>query len=174
LGLIQARVGRVAPHDLDVDRIGDPFIRSWLEKLAHVKGLAASLLSEMSFATIASEDGVRTNFTILRDTGHTNVAHLFRENARRVPSEDELTVVAGFLGAYPNALFEIPRKDLQEFVESVAKLENEAVYVALRKRFGVLRSSEDFWRYSDQITADHHKRAGLAAGLFDYNRLEGR
>ena len=172
-GLIEARVGRVAPHDLDLDRIEDTSIRSWLEKLGHVKGLPASRLSEMSFATIVSEDGVRTSFTILRDTGRTNVAHLFHEDARRVPAEDELTVVAGFLGAYPNALFEIPRKDLQEFVESVARLENEAGYAALRRRFGVLRSSEDFWRYSDRITADHRKRGGLAAGLFDYNRLEG-
>jgi hypothetical protein len=46
-------------------------------------------------------------------------------------------------------------------------------YGALRRRFGVLRSSDHFWTYSDQIHADHDKRHGITAGLFDYNRLEG-
>jgi hypothetical protein len=111
--------------------------------------------------------------TILRDSAHTNVAHLFHEDARRVPSEDELTVVHGFLGAYPSALFEVPRKDLAAFVEGVESLVDEATYGALRHRFGVLRSSERFWAYSDAIQADHGKRDGVSAGLFDYNRLEG-
>jgi hypothetical protein len=100
------------------------------------------------------------------------VAHLFHEDDRRVPAEDELTVVYGFLGAYPNALFEVPRKDLQAFVDAVAALENPAAYAALRARFGVLRSSDHFWVYSDQIIADH-KHDGIMAGLFDYNRLDG-
>jgi hypothetical protein len=52
-------------------------------------------------------------------------------------------------------------------------MKDEAGYLALRQRFGVSRTKDHFWEYSDAITADHQKRAGLAAGLFDYNRLEG-
>lgn len=107
-----------------------------------------------------------------RSTATTNVTHLFHEDNRRVPEDDELTVVHGFRGAYPNALFEVPRKDFQAFVDAVATLEHETAYAALRRRFGVLRSSDRFWSYSDQIIADH-KREGIMAGLFDYNRLDG-
>jgi hypothetical protein len=171
-GLIEARVGKVTSHAFDLDHIEDESIRSSVERLAQVKGGAASLLPEMSFVTVALPDGARVHFTVLRDSAHTNVAHLFHEDERRVPKEDELTVVPGFLGAYPNALFELPRKDLQAFVDAVAALEDEAAYGALRKRFGVLRSSDRFWTYSDQIIADH-KRDGIMAGLFDYNRLDG-
>ena len=113
LALIEARVSRVASHALDLERVEDPSIRSSLDKLAHVKGRAASLLPEMSFVTVTAPDGARAHFTILRDSGHTNVAQLFHEDERRVPAEDELTVVHGFLGAYPNALFEVPQKDVQ-------------------------------------------------------------
>ena len=67
----------------------------------------------------------------------------------------------------------MPQKDLPAFVDAVASLEDETGYVALHSRFGVLRSSDRFWTFSDQITADHRKRDGVAAGLFDYNRLEG-
>ncbi|HXN30283.1 MAG TPA: fatty acid cis/trans isomerase, partial [Polyangiaceae bacterium] len=170
---IEARVGRVASLAFALERVDDWLIRSSIDKLAQVKGRAASLLPEMSFVTVTTPDGARAHFTILRDSGHTNVAHLFHEDERRVPAEDELTVVHGFLGAYPNALFEVPRRDLQEFVDAVATLTDEAAYGALRRRFGVLRSSEHFWSYSDQINADHRTRDGITAGIFDYNRLEG-
>jgi len=173
LALIEARVGRVAPHGFDLDRVEDEAIRSLVERLARVKGRAASLLPETSFVTVTEPDGARENFTILRDSAHTNVAYLFHEDNRRVPAEDELTVVHGFLGAYPNALFEVARRDLQAFVDAVTGLEDEAAYAELRRRFGVLRSSDRFWPYSDRINADHSKHDGLAAGLFDYNRLEG-
>jgi hypothetical protein len=127
----------------------------------------------MSFVTVTGPGGARTQLTVLRDSAHTNVAHLFHEDERRIPAEDELTVVHGFLGAYPSALFEVPQKDFQAFVDAVAGLGDEGAYAALRQRFGVLRSSERFWTYSDQIVADHRKRDGVGAGLFDYNRLEG-
>jgi hypothetical protein len=67
----------------------------------------------------------------------------------------------------------VAQKALPAFVDAVAELEDEGAYAALRRRFGVLRSSERFWTHSDRIVADHRKRDGLAAGLFDYNRLEG-
>jgi hypothetical protein len=147
-------------------------IRSLVERLAQVKERAASLLPELSFVTVTLPDGARAHFTILRDSAHTNVTHLLHEDQRHVPQEDELTVVHGFLGADPNALFEVPRADLQAFVDAVAALEDESAYGALRRRFGLLRSSASFWAHSDQIIADHG-RDGIMAGLFDYNRLDG-
>ncbi len=173
LGLIEARVANVAPHGFDLGRVENGSLRASIEKLAQVKGRPATLLPEMSFLTVTSPDGARVPFTLLRDSAHTNVAHPFHEDQRRVPAEDELTVVHGFLGAYPGAFFEVAEGDVPSFVDTVANLEDEPAYVALRKRFGVLRSSERFWTYSDQINADHGKRDGISAGLFDYNRLEG-
>ena len=123
LALLEARVGRVVPHAFELEQVEDGSLRSSVERLVRVKGRAASLLPEMSFVTVTEPDGARTHFTILRDSAHTNVAHLFHEDERRVPAEDELTVVHGFLGAYPNALFEVPRKDLEAFVDAVATLE---------------------------------------------------
>jgi hypothetical protein len=170
--LIEGRVNRVAPHSFDLDRVEDASIRSLLEKLAQVKGLPASRLPEMAFVTVVASNGARAHVTMLRDSGHTNVAHLFHEDKRRVPAEDELTVVRGFLGAYPNALFEVPQKDLASFVDAVGALQDEGSYTALRRRFGILRSSDRFWTYSDEINADHGKSDGIGAGLFDYNRLD--
>jgi hypothetical protein len=58
-------------------------------------------------------------------------------------------------------------------VDAVEILDGAGSYAALRARFGVLRSSDRFWAYSDQIHDDHGKPDGVTAGLFDYNRLDG-
>jgi hypothetical protein len=172
IALIEGRVGRAQSHAFDLARVEDPATRSLFDDLGRVTGRAASLLPEMSFVTITELGGGRTNFTILRDSGHTNVAHVFHEDERRRPSEDDLTVVPGFLGAYPNAIFEMPRRDLAGFVDAVKAMVDSDSYYALRSRYGVLRSSDRFWSHSDQMNADHSKREGLAGGLFDYNRLD--
>jgi hypothetical protein len=171
---IEARLGHVEPHEFDLAGLADGSTRAPLESLARVRGKAASRMPEMSFVTIEETDGARAHVTVLRDSAHTNVAHLFHEDARRLVDEDELTVVRGFLGAYPNALFAVARADLPAFVEAVGALDDDASYARLRARFGVLRASDRFWSFSDAVQEDHRARDGVTAGLFDYNRLDGR
>jgi hypothetical protein len=170
--VLRRRVQRVLPHALDLETTEDEPIRSAADALSRVHGRAASAWPESSFLTVTGAGGAGTVFTVLRDSAHTNVAHLFHEDARRLPDEDELTVVRGFLGAYPNALFEVSRADLAAFVEAASKLDGAEAYRALRQRFGVSRAGDRFWPYSDRINDDHRKRDGVAAGLFDYNRLD--
>jgi hypothetical protein len=168
----QARLGLLAASGYALDGI-DTALRPALERLAKVPGAAASALPEISFVTVRSGPD-ETYFTILRDSAHTNVSHLFDERARRVTAEDSLAIVRGFLGAYPNALFEVSRGDLEAFVDAVAHLDGEPSARALRRRFGVLRASDRFWSHSDQIQAAYRRQAPAESGLFDYNHLDGQ
>ncbi len=163
---LRARVKPVLAHRYEL-----PSSETTLTKLDGLHGIAASFMAEDSFLTV--RDGERSShFSILRETAHTNVAHLFHESARQVKEEDSLTVVPGFLGAYPNALYEVDRAHLGEFVEAVARLDSEAAYRALRLRYGVLRNSEQFWPHSDRINQANRALAPIDSGLFDYNHLE--
>ena len=148
-----------------------PPVETALTRLAAVRGVAASWLPEASFLSL--RDGAETtHFSILRESAHTNVAHLFGESARRIKEEDALTVTPGFATAYPNALFAIERNQLDAFVDAIARLDGEPAYRALRMRYGVLRNSPQFWPHSDQINAANHALGPIDSGLFDYNRLE--
>jgi hypothetical protein len=167
----QARLGPLAASGYALDGV-DPGLRPALERLAKVTGPAASALPEIAFVTVRS--GQEAYFTILRDSAHTNVSHLFDESARRVTTEDSLAVVRGFLGAYPNALFEVSRGDLDAFVDAVARLDGEPSARALRRRFGVLRASDRFWSHSDRIQEAYRRQSPVESGLFDYNRLDGQ
>ena len=165
--LLRARVAPVLAHRYEL-----PPAEAALVRLSALRGKAASLLPETSF--LAVRDGEeRKHFSLLRESAHSNVAHLFGESERRLQQEDALSVVPGFLGAYPNALFEVERSELGAFVEAVERLEAPAGYRALRFRYGVLRASPRFWPHSDLINQANHRLGPIDAGLFDYGHLEG-
>lgn len=164
--LLRTRVKSVVEHRYEL-----PPREKSLAKLAAVRGIAASFLPESSFLTIREGDK-RTHVSILRESAHTNVAHLFGESARRIKKEDSLSVVLGFVSAYPNALFSIDRQELAAFVDAVGKLDSEVSYRALRLRFGVLRNSPQFWPHSDLVNQANLKLGPRDTGLLDYNHLE--
>lgn len=164
--MLRARLGGVL-----VRRYELPRKETALAGLAAVHGVAASWMPEVSFVSVSDVDG-RTYASVLRESAHTNVAHLFDESARRVKEEDALAVVPGFVGAYPNALFEVNRRDLDAFVAAVARLDSDAAYRALRQRFGVLRNSPRFWPHSDRINEANHELEPIDSGRFDFNHLE--
>lgn len=153
---LEARIGPALVKKRAIDQ-GSP-----LAKL-ETRNPAAQFMPESAFVVV---DG-KEFFTLSRETGHTNVAHLFFEDKRLLPDEDSITVSDGFLGAYPNAIFAVKKADLPAFATAVSKLDSVGAYHDLRKQYGVLRTSDRFWHISDTMNDAHG-----AAGLFDYNRLE--
>jgi hypothetical protein len=172
LAMVQARLGPVLSHRHDLAPAEESELPVLLDRLRRIRGIAAARMPETSFVTLRSPDGPNLQLSVLRDSAHTNVCQIFGEEGRRRENEDALSVVDGFLGAYPNALFAFPRAELGAFVDAVERLATPGDYAALRKRFGVLRTSPEFWAHSDAISDDYHKALPLEAGLFDYNRLD--
>jgi hypothetical protein len=170
--LWQARFRRSAPTGYDLSNVEDGPVRGALERLDQVTGQAASWLPEVSFLAIGDGDA-SFYASILRDSAHTNIAELLRESDRRRKGEDRLSVVRGFLGAYPNALFHVRRDEIDAFVDAVSRLDGAPASAALRTRFGVLRSSADFWTISDRMNEAYARQAPRESGLFDFNRLDG-
>jgi hypothetical protein len=159
-------------HDLDQEKNED--LRWELTKVTLLDGKAATLLPETSFLELRAPDGSYKYFTLLRDSAHLNVAHVFHEDKQRAIDEDRMTVLRGFVGAYPNALFTMAEAELPSFVEALAALNSAEAYDSLRARFGVKRNDARFWELSDRIHDAYRELAPLEAGLFDYNRLDGR
>jgi hypothetical protein len=91
-----------------------------------------------------------------------------------VPAENTLTVVPGFIGAYPNAMYRVQDNELPALEAAVRGLASEADYRALAGRFAIRRTADGFWAASDALHGAYRQSAPLEAGLFDYNRLENR
>ena len=97
-----------------------------------------------------------------------------KEKAELLPAENTLTVVPGFIGAYPNAIYRATPAQLADFARAIQGLASEADYRALASRFAIRRTHPGFWAASDALMQAYAQWSPLEAGLLDYNRLENR
>lgn len=149
--------------------------RAQLVRLAEVKGPSLAVMPEVAFITLRGKNGRDRHYTLLHNKAFSNITHLFGEDERRLPSEDDVTLVEGFLGAYPNAFFVVDEAELADFVDTVAALNTETDYrTKLMARYAIRRTDARFWPHSDELHAAFREQAGVEAGLFDYNRFENR
>ena len=135
-------------------------------------GAHNSFLPDNSFLNVVGKASDRY-YTLLKNVGHSNIAQPFNESARELPEEDYLTVVPGFVGAYPNYFFQVTEDEMASFAEAVTGLASRKDFAALRARFGVARNVPWFWRYSDKLHARARSQDPVNFGLFDYNRYSG-
>lgn len=173
-GLLGDRLAPVLDHSFDLSQVKDSLLRRQLEALATVTGRSLSLMPEASVMRLDEPDGTTRYFSLLRNTGHSNVAHLMDEKTALLPDENTLTVVPGFIGAYPNALYVVPRAKLAEFTVAVQGLSSESNYRLLADRFSIRRTNPAFWSYSDALQDAYARLTTGGAALLDYNRFENR
>lgn len=143
-------------------------------RLQTLSGKPFSFMPEVAFVQVLEEDGGESVYTIIHNSAYLNNTQLFREEARRIPVEDYLTVVRGFIGSYPNIFFQVPARQLGEFVASIETLRSEQDYASLLARYGVRRTDPRFWQLSDRFYQHYRDIAPVEAGLFDLNRYENR
>ena len=170
---LKARIGPALSQRYTSTSIHPADVQRELSRLADAQGLAVSWLPELSMLTIETAQGPRT-FTLIHNDGHTNVASMFHEKKRRVPEEDTLSVVPGFLGAYPNAFFKVRQADLPRFVDAVSRLADEPGFADLMDRYGIRRSDPGFWTHSDMIFGQVESLDYPDRGVLDYSRIENR
>jgi Fatty acid cis/trans isomerase (CTI) len=173
-GMLRARLAPVLAPRFDLSTVADEALRRDLQAVGDVRGASTAWLPEVAFVRVDDPPRPPQWLTLLRDTAHSNVSHIFLENAELLPAENTLTLVPGFIGAYPNAIYRVRRADLPALAAAIRGLGSEDDYRKLADRFAVRRTEPGFWAVSDAMVDAHARTTPLEAGLFDYNRLENR
>jgi hypothetical protein len=145
-----------------------------LAGLMDAPGAAYSYLPEATFLQVLPRRGAPRYYTLIHNRAFSNNAQLFNEDDRRLPDEDTLTVVKGFLGAYPNQFFQVTEGELDTFAGVINSLASDEDYGRLVERFGVRRTAPWFWKLADDMHAHYFDTQPVEAGLFDLNRYENR
>ncbi len=172
--MLRQELAAVLPDEYDLVGANVPSShRRALEKLQSIVGGPAIQLPQATFLTVHGKDATR-HYTLLRNNAHSNITSLLREDKNRVPERDTVTVVSGFLGAYPDAFVRVDEAQLNNYVEAVLALSDAADYQQLMNQYAIRRTNPDFWQHSDAVQASHLGNHPYRAGLFDYNRLENR
>jgi hypothetical protein len=143
------------------------------KRLENLTGESVSLLPEVSFVVV-NDSNTSQVFTLLRNSAHSNVAHLFAEKKRRLHAEDTLTVARGAIGTYPKAFFNISQQEVAEFIVAIENMKTKDDYFNLKSRYAVRRTNTDFWTFSDKLHQQLNNDQGIEFGLLDYNRLENK
>ncbi|MEP4147823.1 MAG: fatty acid cis/trans isomerase [Halioglobus sp.] len=134
-------------------------------------GLHNGFMPSVSFINVIGEN--RDDFyTLLRNTAHLNIARPFQEERRRAPDEDSLTVVRGFIGAYPNYFLQVNEAEMGKFTADIAAMKTVKDYVALSERYGVRRNAPWFWRVADKMHARSKWLTPVEYGIFDFSRYQ--
>ena len=143
-------------------------------KLQHLRGKPFGLMPDVSFVQVFDTTGGESVYTIIHNSAFLNNTQLFREEQRRLPVEDYLTVVKGFIGSYPNMFFQMPEDQLADFVTAIEEVQTEADYASLVDIYGVRRTAPWFWKLSDSFHHYYQQLVPIEAGVFDLNRYENR
>jgi hypothetical protein len=142
-----------------------------LQRLAALRGIPVSLLPEDSLLIINTGPRRTAVVAMISNSALSNVSEMFREEKRRLPQEDTLTLLNGPVGAYPNALFAVDAENLPKFVDQVAALKTPADLGVLFDRYAVRRTDPRFWTISDRMHDDWQARDPVEFGILDYSRL---
>jgi len=140
------------------------------EKLQSTRGKPISFLPQTMVIDLPNV-GL---FTLVHNSAYSNLSSLFGEEKRRIPAEDNLTIAHGIIGAYPNSFMRVQEHQMDDFIARVQKLDSQEDYRVLRDIYGVRRSNNDFWAFSDRIHELFRQTDPDEAALLDYNRLENR
>lgn len=146
-----------------------------LAELGKIKGKTASILPEITMIMVESSEGKQSDiFTLIRNSAHFNVNSLFDEEDNRDKKNDNMTLVHGPLGSYPDVFWHVDSSELRLLVNTVKQITTEKDYTALLDKFGVRRTQADFWEFSDRFNAMFQQQNPIYSGWLDYNRLENR
>jgi hypothetical protein len=172
---LQQHLSAVIPHryDLSVSGASETDLLA-LEQLGDISGKVTSFLPEVVFIRLTDAKAGEHFYTLIHNRGFANVTSVFSDKKYRLPEEDDLSIVNGFIGSYPNVFWDVRSHQLNDLVRRVGMLSSEADYKELLDHYGVRRTSDQFWAFSDRIHQEYRNMTALDAGLFDYNRFENR
>lgn len=125
---------------------------------------------ELSLILLKRKNGVAEVYSIAHNREHENVSWIMGEDLRRVPKQDTLTIMKGVLGSYPDMFFAVHEKDIATFSKMASGITSSHGYDQLVDRFGVKRSSHNFWQVFDQINVIAHATQPIDRGVLDLTR----
>ena len=144
-----------------------------IRNLAKLQGLELGALPEMSLLRVRTGDPEGDLvYTLLIDKAYSNISKMLSEGSRRLPENDRITVVPGFVGSYPNFFFSVEKNRLDEFVNRIRNARTENDLEQIYSQFGIRRTNPEIWQHADWFNAQHKKYRGLQAGLLDLSRYE--
>ena len=88
------------------------------------------------------------------------------------PGRAQVSIMEGTYTSYPNFMFRIDEDEIEEFASTLIDADTQEKFTAVVERWGIRRSSPDFWPVLNSVTAYTKRINPRKAGTFDINRYK--
>jgi hypothetical protein len=142
-------------------------------------GLIVKFLPDLAFVRVKTggrpEDDLA--YTMISNKAYKSVSSMFENESledRRDYKDDTQTVVRWLEGSYPDFFYVVELNDIEYFVEEYNAIENRDEYEEFVARYGLRRTSADFWEQADWFSQEYAREEPLLSGIYDLNRYQNR
>jgi hypothetical protein len=162
---------RVSENILRVDKA--------MQRAAKMDGPIVEFLPDLAFVRVKMggkpEDDLA--YTMISNKAYKSVSSMFGGEElgdRRDSTYDTQTVIRWLEGSYPDFFYVVELDDIERFVEDYNGIENRQYYEDFVARYGLRRTSEDFWMQADWFNAKYAQEQPRLSGIYDLNRYQNR
>lgn len=128
-------------------------------------------LPDLSLLLVTSDNSESNRvYSIVRNKMHTNVTFLMGETLRYQPEQDYLSVQKGLAGGYPNLIFTVDERQLEQFVNALKTNADKTEFKTRMDTYILKRMSESFWDTVHKISDTQMQEDPIPTGLLDLNR----
>jgi hypothetical protein len=150
-----------------------------MQQAAKMDGLIVQFLPDVAFIRVkmGGEPEDDLAYTMISNKAYKSVTSMFENEKladRRDYEYDTQTVVRWLEGSYPDFFYVVELDDIEAFVEEYNALENRQHYEAFVARYGLRRTSEDFWEHADWFNQQYAREQPVLSGIYDLNRYQNR
>ena len=150
-----------------------------MQRAAEMDGPIVEFLPDLAFVRVKMggkpEDDLA--YTMISNKAYKSVSSMFEKDTlagRRDYTYDTQTVIRWLEGSYPEFFYVVELDDIERFVEDYNGIEDRQHYEAFVARYGLRRTSEDFWKHADWFNTKYAQEQPRLSGIYDLNRYQNR
>jgi hypothetical protein len=150
-----------------------------MQKAAKMDGPIVQFLPDLAFVRVLMGGKPEEDlaYSMINNKAYKSVSSMFKGEKlgdRRDYEYDTQTVVRWLEGSYPNFFYVVGLNDIERFVEDYGAIANREAYEAFVARYGLRRTSEDFWKHADWFNQQYAREQPRLSGIYDLNRYQNR
>ena len=150
-----------------------------MQRAAKMDGLIVEFLPDVAFMRVKMGGKPEHDlaYTMISNKSYKSVSSMFAGESigdRRDYTYDTQTVVRWLEGSYPDFFYVVELEDIEAFVAEYDAIENRQQYEEFVARYGVRRTSLEFWNHADWFNQQYAREQQKLSGIYDLNRYQNR
>jgi hypothetical protein len=155
------------------------YVDKIMQKAAKMDGLVVQILPDVAFVRVRMGGKPEHDlaYSMISNKSYMNVSSMFASEDALTPRDYEMdtqTIIRRLEGSYPNFFYVVDLENTESFVSEYNAIKNRHDYEVFVGRYGLRRTSDDFWENADWFKQQYAREQPVLSGIFDLNRYQNR